>query len=520
MRTMRSMRSWCVAACVALSACAGAQKVEEERAPALMNAGEVVERYARWLPGDSIVVAVVDVDATIAYVAGEPIPMLDPDREAKVAARKVALREDLSRLSRERLGMDVTGASKIIVGGGLLMQTVVLLGVSPAAKDAVDVEGMKAFQIAPRHPEDEQVLDRVARDGIVPWALALPEGKGVVLFANRRSLDALAGSDGMSLAKANIKEEYVGALGRLPSRLAFVAGTGALAPFLGEFEAEVGFKAPRIVSGTFGDHLGVLLRGDPAALEALEDMRKEQQETVLGQIEPQYAKLGEMPTPVAMGVAMGYHLTLGLEEKLDVRLEGDSLSYTISSNLMATTASAGVLAAIAIPAFLRSVKKSKTAESEQVMRKMVDGAKTYFTIEHKYEPSQPWHVDPTGGSRIGFPVVWEEYVFPGGTDFTFRSSDEIPQGGAKVSPKPFESLSPLEQAALNKLGVDLNEPLYFRYTITTGPQRGYGATFMITAEADFDPSSPAVHTVVTEVRVDEYTQEVQVTPPFTINEFE
>ena len=80
--------------------------------------------------------------------------------------------------------------------------------------------------------------------------------------------------------------------------------------------------------------------------------------------------------------------------------------------LMIVVAIIGILAAIAIPAFLRAVKKSKTSEAEGNVKKMVDGAKTYFTTEQKYSVAlanggvEPWH-DPAapGRHRISCPLA-------------------------------------------------------------------------------------------------------------------
>lgn len=475
----------CILAALALSACTGAQKVDDtpER-PALMDAGALVTKYARWLPADAVGVGVIDVDATIRYVAGEPVPMDDPEREAKLAAREDALRADLSKLSRERLGMDLTGASTIIVGGGPIMQSMIVLGVTPAAEDAVEVEGMKAFKVVPRHPADAEAMGDGAPEKWLPWALALPGGEGVVLFAGKQRLETLAGSDGMSLAKAEVLGEYADALSRLPSRVAFVMGTGALAPLLGEFEDEVGFKAPRIVSMTFGDHVGVLLRGDPASLEAIEDIRREQQDTVIGELEPRYQARAEQATPLALAVTLGYHLALGSEEVLDVRLDGDALSYSMPARFLAPSASAGVLAAIAIPAFLRSVKKSKTAEADGMMRKLTDGARVLYTNDCTRPP-------------------------------VLASTSEVPRDGGKEIPIQGDD------AARDALGVAFVDPLYFSYDAyydADDPNR-----YVVRARADFKTGGP-MHTVTQYIDLipadADGACEAYVGPPFTMNEFE
>ena len=156
--------------------------------------------------------------------------------------------------------------------------------------------------------------------------------------------------------------------------------------------------------------------------------------------------------------------------------------------LMIVVAIIGILAAIAIPAFLRSVKKSKTAESEQTMKKIADGAKTYFMTEQKSEPAQPWH--GTNVATYGYPVEWDSYQFPGG-QVEYQTSTTIPTGGSKTNPEVCATA--VCTATLNKLGVDFRDPLYFQYTYTP---LGFGTTasVTITAIADFKVAGTS-HTV-------------------------
>ena len=180
--------------------------------------------------------------------------------------------------------------------------------------------------------------------------------------------------------------------------------------------------------------------------------------------------------------------------------------------LMIVVAIIGILAAIAIPAFLRSVKKSKASEAEGNVKKMMDGAKGYFTGSQKFvNPTkvgdQPWH-DGTANSNVGYDVPWAQYVFPGGDAYGgmstantagvgatvtipagATSSDDIaaaafncanaPTGGSKWAPftgstgLPADTTMPppasIESAVLNKLGMTFEDPTYFTYEyVSTG----------------------------------------------------
>lgn len=50
--------------------------------------------------------------------------------------------------------------------------------------------------------------------------------------------------------------------------------------------------------------------------------------------------------------------------------------------LMIVVAILGILAAVAIPAFLKYIKRAKTSEATMNIRKLYDGSVTYFASEH------------------------------------------------------------------------------------------------------------------------------------------
>src|SRR3954468_22597286 len=50
--------------------------------------------------------------------------------------------------------------------------------------------------------------------------------------------------------------------------------------------------------------------------------------------------------------------------------------------LMIVVAIIGVLAAVAIPAFMKYIRRSKTTEATMNLRKMYDGAVAYYVAEH------------------------------------------------------------------------------------------------------------------------------------------
>ena len=202
--------------------------------------------------------------------------------------------------------------------------------------------------------------------------------------------------------------------------------------------------------------------------------------------------------------------------------------------LMIVVAIIGILAAIAIPAFLRYIKSSKVAEAEGIMRKMADGSKAYFTSEQKFSDGaigdQPWHAGiplPGNTNTFGMPVPFSEYCFPGGSDF-FNTTDgpnaamnfnTAPRGGAKEIPYQPAPLDFMMIAALNKLNLSFEDPQYFQYSYVPTVGRGRFASVQIGAAANMNTADAQAHHIVQRVHVDNQSQEVEVGPPSTRDEF-
>lgn len=205
--------------------------------------------------------------------------------------------------------------------------------------------------------------------------------------------------------------------------------------------------------------------------------------------------------------------------------------------LMIVVAIIGILAAIAIPAFLRYIKSSKVSEAEGIMRKMSEGAKTYFTSEQRYSDTtagdQPWHggTTPSAGvtNAFGLPVPWSSYVFPGGTltaaiCSTTGATSVCPDTAAPVGgSKAYNAITTVAgigpKATLKKLKVSFEDPTYFSYSYAQAGT-GSAASATITAKANFNASNAIVHTVSQFLTVNSDTQEPVITPASTTNEFE
>ena len=60
---------------------------------------------------------------------------------------------------------------------------------------------------------------------------------------------------------------------------------------------------------------------------------------------------------------------------------------------MIVVAIIGILAAVAIPAFMKYIRKSKTTEARQFVKKIYDGARAYY-LDQNYTRSMTFNLLP------------------------------------------------------------------------------------------------------------------------------
>ncbi len=130
--------------------------------------------------------------------------------------------------------------------------------------------------------------------------------------------------------------------------------------------------------------------------------------------------------------------------------------------LMIVVAIIGVLAAVAIPAFLRYVKRSKTAEAVQNIGLIFRGAVSYFEAEH---------LDRSGTTK---PRMFPSDVGPSPALSTLS-------GGQKMAPNP----SYWDAEEWHALSFSLGDPHYYVYRFASSGTSN-ASIFTASAHGDLD----------------------------------
>ncbi len=201
--------------------------------------------------------------------------------------------------------------------------------------------------------------------------------------------------------------------------------------------------------------------------------------------------------------------------------------------LMIVVAIIGILAALAIPAFIKYIQRSKASEAPGIAKKATDGAKGYFESDQKYTPAangeEPWHASTPGNAvtRPGMPIAFSAKVFPGGGALAqIATHSMIPNDGTKLLPNTQAGLGNNEAQTLNKLNLALVDPTYFAYNYT---QSGAGASAVMgiaachgfkaasAASAGCTAANTTYHTFITTCQWAD--QAISCIPGYVANEF-
>ena len=165
--------------------------------------------------------------------------------------------------------------------------------------------------------------------------------------------------------------------------------------------------------------------------------------------------------------------------------------------LMIVVAIIGILAAVAIPAFIKYLRKAKTVEATEGLDKLKAGAKSYFQADH---------YDTTSGNLLMKNFPTSEALSPACC------------GSATMAPKCDPKDDDWNTGGWRALHFQQSDPHYFRWSFTNTGTSNKAAKFTATAVGDLD-----CDTTSSEYRIlgnidDEFG--VVVKGPIVINEIE
>ncbi len=234
-------------------------------------------------------------------------------------------------------------------------------------------------------------------DGPV-WAALVPRGLYVGTEAGVKAGVLVALGKAPALKKAS-------ALGAMldvdPAAVAILGATPAAVddPAARPIVALYGIGA--VVFGFAPTHVFAWVSGDPARLAGARDAAKSFIDLAAEKSKEEHdTAIAGDDTVRGLAAIAGYHGFRKLAPKITPKLVGDRLTVdypfslegegSASTMMMTTVAVVGILAAIAIPAFMKYIRRSKTVEATMNVRKLYDGAVELWETNHQLPPSTDW----------------------------------------------------------------------------------------------------------------------------------
>jgi prepilin-type N-terminal cleavage/methylation domain-containing protein len=142
--------------------------------------------------------------------------------------------------------------------------------------------------------------------------------------------------------------------------------------------------------------------------------------------------------------------------------------------LMIVVVILGVLAAVAIPAFIKYIRRAKTAEAEDKISEMFRSSVAYFTQENVARGSGAVALEPQ---------------FPASQDSTPGDCGECNANTDGRCDPDLYDMAAWDTLTWQALNFAVSDPHYFTYqydSVRGGADRGIGSNFSASAQADLD----------------------------------
>ena len=354
-----------IAVMLATSACTHA----DHPSPKAGTTSPAIDGLLAGVPGDAMAIGFVDMDTPPwTYITGGGwIPLDETTRKSL----DKELREYLDRY----VGVDVSKVQHAVAfvsgharpTGAILVKSV---GGTLKAPGATEHAGAKVWVVDP-----DEGLSLALRGDVVVF------GDGAAVEA---ALDTLAGKHPSVLQDnkplvAWLHEQTRGA----------AVGIAAITPKGLPLPPKLaGLERFAVAFGRTG--IRAVVDGEAAAITSLQGNIDRAFAEGLGEIEREHAAaiLGDIPPPEGAGVIIAAAYAKSLFTRLAPHRDGNRLVASLDlgldgSQTMTVVAVGGVLAAVAIPAFMNYLHKAKGSEAELMLNRVAKSLKVYYAVNGK-----------------------------------------------------------------------------------------------------------------------------------------
>ncbi len=429
---------------------------EKSELPTFDLAGTVLE-VEKFIPDSPVAVAAGDIATlqTIAFdLLGGDLLML-PEADLK------ALQERLSAYHLEKLGFTVASVASAVVFVGPTGDSGVLIKGQANFSDAVRGETVAGFQLLQLIPDPKARLFEIPGYGVGIYVPAAVELESYLTLVNERSEP-----------KPERLKEFTEMLGS-NDRAWFAVAINFAHPIIAlAWPPDVPFKRPEkgLIQFTT-DGLTVEIEASTEVLDsidALVNMGKVQGRTMIDKAK---AELDHMPVAEGTAIILADAYYNVLFERLAPKRDGNKMRMELTMAVWGATPVIGVLAAVAIPAFLKYIKKSKISEVTYNLDRMKRSAALYFCTERVDEAGNllPAQFPPTA-----------ELTPKAGCCFSFGGPDADRDDACDPDAARFAG------EGWQALSFQIDEKHWFSYEFRSNGATGNDAEFTAAAYGDLD----------------------------------
>lgn len=215
-----------------------------------------------------------------------------------------------------------------------------------------------------------------------------------------------------------------------------------------------------------GTEVKITLRGEQSKMQALKPLWESQLSAGAAELKKLKKNVDQLDIAQGAGAILAYHLADPLQKRLMPEFDGEYVRSNMSLDGAAAVGGLGVLAAVAIPAFLKYIRDSKRSEAQENLHAISMGALSYYEEEHVVQ----------GG------VVTGQY--PQGEVCTTT--------GNTAGQKQVPDSSEFDKGLWKDLRFNLSRPHYYQYCYT-----GTADHFTATAKATLDSGEMASDSIFT-----------------------
>ena len=332
------------------------------------NAREILGPMSKWLPQSTLLFLFADISAMDPQELGMGLYTIPVDFDMG------PMTEELGAFLQKRIGVNLMKAEWMAAAGAVDPDFFVLFlggdfGELDGATDAGGGLKVRALE------GDEAFL--VTIPGVKGLAV-IQVSKHVELLSEiiQGKSPALAGTPDMARFESLIERS---------GPKTFLAAAQVTNPevrdqlFSGIARGLKGFIPPNGALVGAGETILLLVQGEEASLGMIEGQFTMAKAMAKGMLDKGMAGIDQAPLPEGLGLIAAKHMWPVLTEQLTPKREGEFMWIEIQMpGGLGLVSVAGVLSAVAIPAFIKYIRKSKTGEAVETLDKLYKGAGDYY----------------------------------------------------------------------------------------------------------------------------------------------